>query len=217
MIVRITGWTFPDESVSRQPSRRLGQRRRRSNQWRGVADGNGARIRRAGRDRLETEADDHPGTVGRRGVGPPRLHRVGRSTTPSCAARASSTSTATAPGRGGSRPAARTRCSSSSPRWPATSTNPRPASRCWKWRSVRPSTGCPRPSRPRPRRTRRPDSAVGSGSDFTPFLQHLTLASLNLGFGGESHGGVYHSVYDSFERYTKYSTAISSSGGRCPR
>jgi N-acetylated-alpha-linked acidic dipeptidase len=46
---------------------------------------------------------------------------------------------------------------------------------------------------------------LGSGSDFTPFLQHLTLASLNLSFGGEAPGGVYHSVYDSFEWYTKYS------------
>ena len=44
---------------------------------------------------------------------------------------------------------------------------------------------------------------LGSGSDFTPFLQHLTLASLNLGFGGDSNGGVYHSVYDSFEWYTR--------------
>lgn len=46
---------------------------------------------------------------------------------------------------------------------------------------------------------------LGSGSDYTPFLQHLTLASLNLGFGGESPGGVYHSVYDSFAWYTKFS------------
>ena len=46
---------------------------------------------------------------------------------------------------------------------------------------------------------------LGSGSDFTPFLQHLTLASLNLSFGGEAPGGVYHSVYDSFTWYTKYS------------
>ena len=46
---------------------------------------------------------------------------------------------------------------------------------------------------------------LGSGSDFTPFLQHLTLASLNLGFGGEAPGGVYHSVYDSFAWYTKFS------------
>ncbi len=46
---------------------------------------------------------------------------------------------------------------------------------------------------------------LGSGSDFTPFLQHLTVASLNLSFGGESAGGVYHSVYDSFEWYTRFS------------
>lgn len=46
---------------------------------------------------------------------------------------------------------------------------------------------------------------LGSGSDFTPFLQHLALASLNLSFGGEAPGGVYHSVYDSFNWYTKYS------------
>src|SRR5687768_4849598 len=29
---------------------------------------------------------------------------------------------------------------------------------------------------------------LGSGSDYTPFLQHLTLSALNLGFGGESPG-----------------------------
>ncbi|MGE0813097.1 MAG: transferrin receptor-like dimerization domain-containing protein [Vicinamibacterales bacterium] len=46
---------------------------------------------------------------------------------------------------------------------------------------------------------------LGSGSDFTPFLQHLTLASLNLSFGGEADGGVYHSVYDSFAWYTRFS------------
>jgi len=46
---------------------------------------------------------------------------------------------------------------------------------------------------------------LGSGSDFTPFLQHLTLASLNLGIGGTSPGGVYHSNYDSFEWYRKFS------------
>lgn len=53
----------------------------------------------------------------------------------------------------------------------------------------------------------RPDlriSALGSGSDYTPFLQHLGVASLNLGFGGESGGGSYHSVYDSFDYYTRF-------------
>jgi N-acetylated-alpha-linked acidic dipeptidase len=46
--------------------------------------------------------------------------------------------------------------------------------------------------------------ALGSGSDYTPFLQHLGIASLNMGFGGESGGGSYHSVYDSFDHYTKF-------------
>jgi N-acetylated-alpha-linked acidic dipeptidase len=44
----------------------------------------------------------------------------------------------------------------------------------------------------------------GSGSDFTPFLQHLGIASLNIGFGGEDGGGSYHSIYDSFEHYTRF-------------
>jgi N-acetylated-alpha-linked acidic dipeptidase len=48
-------------------------------------------------------------------------------------------------------------------------------------------------------------SALGSGSDYTPFIQHLGIASLNTGFGGESGGGIYHSVYDSFYWYTKFS------------
>ncbi|MDQ6787779.1 MAG: M28 family metallopeptidase [Acidobacteriota bacterium] len=46
--------------------------------------------------------------------------------------------------------------------------------------------------------------ALGSGSDFTPFLQHLGIASLNLGYGGEDGGGSYHSVYDSFDHFTKF-------------
>ena len=48
-------------------------------------------------------------------------------------------------------------------------------------------------------------SPLGSGSDYTPFLQHLTLASLNVGFGGESNGGIYHSMYDTVNWYTKFS------------
>jgi N-acetylated-alpha-linked acidic dipeptidase len=47
--------------------------------------------------------------------------------------------------------------------------------------------------------------ALGSGSDFTPFLQHLGIASLNLGFEGEDDGGVYHSIYDDFAWYTRFS------------
>jgi N-acetylated-alpha-linked acidic dipeptidase len=46
--------------------------------------------------------------------------------------------------------------------------------------------------------------ALGSGSDYTPFLQHLGIASMNTGFGGEGGGGIYHSVYDSFAWYSKF-------------
>ena len=47
--------------------------------------------------------------------------------------------------------------------------------------------------------------ALGSGSDYTAFIDHLGVASLNLSFGGESGGGVYHSIYDSFAWYTRFS------------
>jgi len=46
--------------------------------------------------------------------------------------------------------------------------------------------------------------ALGSGSDYTPFLQHLGIAAMNTGFGGDGGGGVYHSIYDSFAWYTKF-------------
>lgn len=50
-----------------------------------------------------------------------------------------------------------------------------------------------------------PIGALGSGSDFTPFLQHLGIASLGIGFGGEGGGGVYHSDYDTFDHYARFS------------
>ena len=48
--------------------------------------------------------------------------------------------------------------------------------------------------------------ALGSRSDFTPFLQFAGIASMDLGFGGEDPdaGGVYHSIYDSFAWYTHF-------------
>ena len=47
-------------------------------------------------------------------------------------------------------------------------------------------------------------AALGSGSDYTPFLQHAGVASLNIGFGGEDDAGIYHSIYDSFAHYTRF-------------
>jgi N-acetylated-alpha-linked acidic dipeptidase len=62
--------------------------------------------------------------------------------------------------------------------------------------------------------------ALGSGSDFTPFLQHIGVASLNIGYGGESEGGVNHSIYDSFDHYMRfgdptfaYGLALAQTGG----
>jgi N-acetylated-alpha-linked acidic dipeptidase len=48
-------------------------------------------------------------------------------------------------------------------------------------------------------------AAIGSGTDFTAFLDHLGIASLNLGYGGEDEGGIYHSVYDDFYWFTHFS------------
>jgi N-acetylated-alpha-linked acidic dipeptidase len=62
---------------------------------------------------------------------------------------------------------------------------------------------------------------LGSGSDYTPFLQHLGIASLNTSFGGEGPGGSYHTRYDTFEHYTRfrdpglvYGAALAEVNGR---
>ncbi len=63
--------------------------------------------------------------------------------------------------------------------------------------------------------------ALGSGSDYTPFIQHLGIASLNLGFGGEDSGGDYHTIYDSYDNYIRfkdgefiYGVALAKTAGR---
>jgi len=55
--------------------------------------------------------------------------------------------------------------------------------------------------------------ALGSGSDYTVFIDHLGVASVNLGYGGEDEGGgQYHSVYDDFYWYTHFSDTDFSYG-----
>ncbi len=50
-----------------------------------------------------------------------------------------------------------------------------------------------------------PIEALGSGSDFSPFLQHLGVPALDIGFAGEGRvGGVYHSAYDTFEHHSRF-------------
>lgn len=67
-----------------------------------------------------------------------------------------------------------------------------------------------------------PVGDMGSGSDYSPFVQHLGIASINLGFGGEGKSaGVYHSSYDTFEHYERfgdpgmaYGVVLAQTGGR---
>ncbi len=89
-----------------------------------------------------------------------------------------------------------------------------------------PTTRSVRSARPHWRRRRRVaicrSARLGSGSDYSAYLQHLGLPALNIGFGGEDEsGGVYHSVYDSYHHFTtfddpglKYGAALSKTVGR---
>jgi N-acetylated-alpha-linked acidic dipeptidase len=63
--------------------------------------------------------------------------------------------------------------------------------------------------------------ALGAGSDWSGFLQFNGVASLNLGFGGEGEGGEYHSIYDSYDHFIKftdpgfqYEVALAETAGR---
>ena len=64
-------------------------------------------------------------------------------------------------------------------------------------------------------------SALGSGSDYTPFIQHAGIAAVNLGFGGENAGGEYHTIYDTYTFYKRfkdpdlaYGVALAETAGR---
>jgi N-acetylated-alpha-linked acidic dipeptidase len=46
---------------------------------------------------------------------------------------------------------------------------------------------------------------LGGGSDHAPFINFAGIASLGIGYGGEDHGGIYHSIYDDFYWYTHFS------------
>jgi N-acetylated-alpha-linked acidic dipeptidase len=46
--------------------------------------------------------------------------------------------------------------------------------------------------------------AMGSGSDYSSFIQHIGIPSLNISFGGEDEGGEYHSIFDSYDHYARF-------------
>lgn len=63
--------------------------------------------------------------------------------------------------------------------------------------------------------------ALGAGSDYSPFFQHLGIASMDIGYGGEGEGGEYHSIFDSYDMFTrfkdpgfKYGVTLSKTAGR---
>jgi len=91
-------------------------------------------------------------------------------------------------------------------------TDPESQTSVWsRMRAVRLVNAPPNmPAQERAELRTRPDlriAALGSGSDYTAFLDHLGIASLNLGYGGEDRGGIYHSIYDDFYWYTHFSDA----------
>jgi N-acetylated-alpha-linked acidic dipeptidase len=67
-----------------------------------------------------------------------------------------------------------------------------------------------------------PIQPLGSGSDYTPFVQHLGVASINLEYAGEGEQqGVYHSQYDTYEHFARfgdpgmaYGVALAQTAGR---
>lgn len=67
-----------------------------------------------------------------------------------------------------------------------------------------------------------PIGPLGSGSDYSAMLQHLGIAALNLGYGDEdASGGVYHSIYDSYDHFVRfddpglvYGALLSKTAGR---
>ena len=63
--------------------------------------------------------------------------------------------------------------------------------------------------------------ALGAGSDWSGFLQHLGITTLNLSFQGEGEGGEYHSIYDTYDHFTRfmdpgfhYVVALAKTAGR---
>lgn len=82
---------------------------------------------------------------------------------------------------------------------------------------VRQTTPAKGPARPN---ADLPIGPLGSGSDYTAFIDHLGVASLNIGYGGEDESGIYHSIYDDFYWYTHFSDtkfvygqALAKTGG----
>ena len=212
----------------RQSSRCVGQWREGSGQRHGGRDGGSARDWRAREDRLEAEAHADLRGLGRRGARAARLDRVGRGSRRGAAQ-----------ARGGlhqlrfERPRLLGRGRLAQPRtlhqsrWRATCRIRRCRTRSRRFRCrCRSARGPHHRAGIDGRFEGSADAqdlridALGSGSDYTPFLQHLGVASLNIGFSGEDDGGSYHSIFDSIDHYNRfgdpgyvYGVALAKAGG----
>ncbi len=188
----------------RQPSRRLGLRRRRSQLRHRRHARNRPRPRRTPQAGLEAPTHHRHRQLGRRRRRPHRLNRVGRATRKRFSATPSPTSTPTSASPAPtSPPPPSPRSSNSFARSPKRSPAPRAA----------PSTTSGRPTR---QQQHQPHAAntlagvdtdvrigtLGSGSDYTPFIQHLGVPSTDIGSDGPY--GVYHSTFDDYTWFTKF-------------
>ena len=85
---------------------------------------------------------------------------------------------------------------------------PDPESGVSSWKRIQASrilTGTPEARRDARDRDDLRIGALGSGSDYSSFLDHLGVPSLNLGYEGEDDGGIYHSIYDDFYWFMHFS------------
>ena len=207
VIARLPGTTYRRRvDPARQSPRRLGERRRGSGERHGRRARGGARAGRAAPARLGAQAHHRLHRLGRRGAGAAGVDR----------ARGGPGRRAAATRRGlhqhrQQQPrlprawAGRTRSKASSTTSRATSQDPEAGVSVWKRAQARRIvSGTPAERTDARSRAQLRIDALGSGSDYTPFLQHAGIASLNLGFGGEDEAGIYHSVYDSFHHYTQF-------------
>ena len=84
--------------------------------------------------------------------------------------------------------------------------DPETKSSVWKRMQARAIAMGPQPARNEARS--RPDlriGALGSGSDYSAFLQHAGIPSLNVSFSGlDNSEGIYHSIYDDYYHFTKF-------------
>ena len=169
----------------REPSRRMGQWRPRSCQRRSRRTGDGADAVRVAEDGLETKADHQVRVMGRGRVRPYRIYGMGGEA------------------RAGTQRESSLRISIATPTGKVSSrAGGSPSLYVFMREIVRDVL--------KPEKLEFTMPPVGSGSDYTPFLHHAGIASVNAGFGDS--GGVYHSIYDSFDWYTRFSDKDFSNG-----